>query len=195
MPVEVPLGTIVSFVSGINALLPRLTTNNAKGVLSGMVKMKRKEKGISLIELMMVVSVLSILAALGAGSFSWTLNKGRVRRALVCAASIRSALEMYKCEHDSYPASNDIDNFDELYNVLGDNLASKPGAKASDYRGNFRDQDASPPGFVSYGAASLVAPTNTYEMYTLTLRARDSGQTIITITPDKLEGGKTYIPY
>ena len=161
-----------------------------------MVKMKRKEKGTSLIELMMVVSVLSILAALGMSSFSWTLNKGRVRRALVCAASIRSALEMYKCEHDSYPATDDIGkDFDKLYNVLGDNLASKPGAKASDYRGNFRDQDASPPGFVSYGAASLVAPPNTYEMYTLTLRARDSGQTIITITPDKLEGGETYIPH
>lgn len=160
-----------------------------------MVKMRRKEKGFSLIELMMVVSVLSILAALGVSSFSGTLNQGRIRRALVCAASIRSAFEMYKCEHDSYPAPTDIGNFNKLYNVLGDNLASSPGGSSTDYGGNFRDQDASPSGFVSYGAASLVAPTNTYEMYTLTLLARDSGQTIITITPGNLEGGGTYIPH
>jgi general secretion pathway protein G len=62
-----------------------------------------KQKGFSLIELLVVITILGILAAIGLTSYRTANMKARDSRRQADIQQIRSALEMYRTENNVYP--------------------------------------------------------------------------------------------
>lgn len=61
------------------------------------------QKGFSLIELLVVMAIIAILSAIGLASFSSVNQNARNSRRAADIQQIRSALEMYRTDHDAYP--------------------------------------------------------------------------------------------
>lgn len=70
-----------------------------------MNKIVRRQKGFSLIELLAVVSILSILSALIFGTYLTTLARTRDARRKEDLQSVRRALEIYYSEYEVYPTA------------------------------------------------------------------------------------------
>lgn len=87
--------------------------------------MLKKITGLSIIELMVVMSILAILFAMSIPTFRGYLMKGRARTAKLTLASIRTAMEMYKASYDRYPDTGGITSLTSLYKVLSPNLAPR----------------------------------------------------------------------
>lgn len=79
---------------------------------------REKANGFTLIELMIVVAIIGILAAIAVPNFFAYRNKSRVSAAVSSIESIRTALAGYLTDSrgNSYPAS--INNYDELTTLV-----------------------------------------------------------------------------
>lgn len=66
----------------------------------------KKNRGFTLIEVMVVVAILGILAALVVPQLVGKDDKARVERVKSDLKAISSALEMYKLDHHSYPTTD-----------------------------------------------------------------------------------------
>lgn len=80
-------------------------------------KLLKDEKGFTLIELMVVVVIIGILAAIAVPAFSDASDKAKVSKAKADLRTIESALEIYYAEHGEYP---DADSDNTLPDVLED---------------------------------------------------------------------------
>lgn len=69
-----------------------------------MKKLKRR-KGFTLIELIVVIAVLGILAAVAVPKYSGMKDKAREAVDLENMASMQRAVDLYYAEHDKYPGS------------------------------------------------------------------------------------------
>lgn len=67
--------------------------------------MNRKE-GFTLIELIVVMAILAILMAIGAGAFTSSLKKGRDSTRKANLRAITNALDMYYNDYGRYPAGD-----------------------------------------------------------------------------------------
>jgi prepilin-type N-terminal cleavage/methylation domain-containing protein len=68
----------------------------------------RAAKGFTLIELLIVVIIIAILAAIAIPQFSNTSSDAQESSAMANLATIRSAIELYRVQHNNiYPAVND----------------------------------------------------------------------------------------
>ncbi len=65
----------------------------------------KKEKAFTLIELLVVVTIIALLASAGLISYAAFLKKSRDERRKLDLNNIRSALEMYRSNTDSYPSN------------------------------------------------------------------------------------------
>lgn len=83
-------------------------------------KRMNNEEGFTLIELMIVIAVLGILAGIAIPRLGGVKNKAEDAKINSAAAAIRSAMEMYYAENDSYPASNEIDDYEDLQGTVDD---------------------------------------------------------------------------
>jgi prepilin-type N-terminal cleavage/methylation domain-containing protein len=70
-----------------------------------MVTVQRVERGFSLVELLIVVIILAILAAIVVPQFANTANDARGSAADSSLAGMRSAVELYKQQHGAYPGA------------------------------------------------------------------------------------------
>lgn len=63
----------------------------------------RKEKGFTLVELMVVIIILAILTAIAVPSYMALRNRARVAAAQSEMQNIATALELYNADKDAYP--------------------------------------------------------------------------------------------
>jgi len=96
-----------------------------------MMTIKKDQKGFTLIELMIVVAIIGILAAVAIPNFLEYRNKAKIAAGVASAASIRAALANYAADStgNSYPllaqiGAGDWDNFADLMNENGGSLES-----------------------------------------------------------------------
>lgn len=64
-----------------------------------------KNCGFTLIELLVVATIISLLSGIGLVSYSQFVKKSRDERRKADLNNIRSALEMYRSDRDSYPTN------------------------------------------------------------------------------------------
>lgn len=62
-----------------------------------------KRRGFTFVELLVSVSIVAVLAAIGAVAYSSTSRRSRDTKRTADIQSIRSALEIYRSEVDNYP--------------------------------------------------------------------------------------------
>jgi prepilin-type N-terminal cleavage/methylation domain-containing protein len=67
----------------------------------------RKQAGFSLVELMIVLVIVGILAAVGVPIYTSNMNKARQSEADATLGTIRTDLRVYYAENEAYPISAD----------------------------------------------------------------------------------------
>lgn len=70
--------------------------------------MKMKRKGFTLIELMVVIAIIIILAAIAIPNYISMTHRAQASRATSDAAVIATGLEVYKTDIGNYPATIDL---------------------------------------------------------------------------------------
>lgn len=77
--------------------------------------LKTKKNAFTLLEILVVISIIGILVALGTAAFSTTQKKGRDARRKADIKAIQGGLEQYYAKNTAYPANqgeaNDINIF------------------------------------------------------------------------------------
>lgn len=81
----------------------------------------RGEKGFTLIELMVVVIILGILAALSIPLYSGYVRRGKVSEALLAISDIKQGAVAYYQKNSLFTAAADADDVSDKYGVAVDN--------------------------------------------------------------------------
>ena len=77
-------------------------------------RLPREHAAFTLIELMVVVTIIAVLAGLTIGTLGYVNRKGAESRARAEVAAIATAVDNYKLEFGSYPSNNTTALFKEL---------------------------------------------------------------------------------
>ena len=85
-----------------------------------MLKFFRDQRGFTLVELMIVVVIVGILAAVAIPMYRGSTDRARASEAVATLGSIRSAMRVYFAEHDTYNSGSDFSDGDLV--TVGDVL-------------------------------------------------------------------------
>ncbi|MCY4209666.1 MAG: type II secretion system major pseudopilin GspG [Gammaproteobacteria bacterium] len=122
-----------------------------------------RHRGFTLIEVMIVIVVLSVLAALVVPNIMGRPDEARIAAAKIDLRSIANALALYKLDHHTYPTTNQ--GLEALVN--------KPAAGGAGYGGYLQQLPKDPWGneylYLSPGAHGP------YDLYSLGADARQGG--------------------
>jgi prepilin peptidase-dependent len=76
-----------------------------------MVSSKNKVKGFTLVELLIVIVVIAILAAISIVAYNGVTQKARDDERVATARNLINAAAAYNSEHDKWPAHSDLTSF------------------------------------------------------------------------------------
>jgi type IV pilus assembly protein PilA len=82
-------------------------------------KKKGKQKGFTLIELMIVVAIIGILAAVAIPAYSDYTAKAQVSEAFALSASAKQAVALYRAEKGDFPTTNALAGLDASAEIVG----------------------------------------------------------------------------
>jgi len=75
---------------------------------------RRNERGFTLIELMIVIAIIGILAAVAIPNFMNARDRAKIAAAASILGSLRTALEMYMTDESRYPNTTDEPTFETV---------------------------------------------------------------------------------
>jgi len=82
-------------------------------------KKKGKQKGFTLIELMIVVAIIGILAAVAIPAYSDYTAKAQVSEAFALSASAKQAVALYRAEKGEFPETNTMAGLELSSEIVG----------------------------------------------------------------------------
>src|SRR5438874_3207847 len=85
-----------------------------------------RKNAFTIIELLVVISIIIILAGLILSTVGYVQNKGRRSRAEAEIAAISAALENYKADNGIYPKSSDSDSLSARTDLNADGASGDP---------------------------------------------------------------------
>jgi type IV pilus assembly protein PilA len=86
--------------------------------------MKRVQQGFTLIELMIVVAIIGILAAIAIPQYAEYTNRARVSEGLQLAAGAKTAVAEFYSSQAAWPADNDAAGIAAAADINGNNVTS-----------------------------------------------------------------------
>lgn len=88
-------------------------------------KLVQNTRGFTLMEVMLVVVLIGVLAALAMPTFNGQVDRAKTGRAVAEIKSIRTLVEIYKLEHGKYPTTTQFETMvkDNGYNNWGESMA------------------------------------------------------------------------
>lgn len=81
------------------------------------IRLLKNESGFTLMELMVVIVIIGVLAAIAIPSMSKQVDKTKVKRAMVELKAMKTAVDVYKAEKGSYPTTSQINNALKDYGI------------------------------------------------------------------------------
>ena len=81
--------------------------------------MKKKKQGFTLIELMIVVAIIGILAAIAIPAYQDYTIRAQVSEGLTLAAGAKTAVAEYYMERGAWPANNDEAGLADRHDIIG----------------------------------------------------------------------------
>jgi type IV pilus assembly protein PilA len=86
--------------------------------------MKRVQQGFTLIELMIVVAIIGILAAIAIPQYAEYTNRARVSEGLQLAAGAKTAVSEFYSTKNAWPADNNEAGLNAAADIKGNNVTS-----------------------------------------------------------------------
>ena len=81
--------------------------------------MKKEQQGFTLIELMIVVAIIGILAAIAIPAYQNYMIRAQISEGLTLSAGAKSAVSEYYVEHGVWPADNDVAGLADEHDIIG----------------------------------------------------------------------------